>query len=182
MNYVACPRIRRLALSFFLALLSAIGHAEDPPSTSLTNAAGGEPLRVTGLPKTDEFTKLEYRYFVWNDSNGWHLRTTTQKALRKFEGTITSSHDPFGKLRPIGLESNGKHKDLWEVDEGRKTIRFTIWTAKKFDGFDFDLPNNPDATLTFDLKIDGKDRPRHVFVGRTLQTPGALPLVVPAAP
>lgn len=182
MRVLSSPGISRIVVYSCLALLGTVGHSNDPPVAAFTASAGGEPLRVTGLPKTDEFTKLEYRYFVWNDRNGWHLRTTTQKFIRKFEGSITSSHDPFGKIRPIGLESGGKHQDLWEVDEARKTIRFAIWTTKKFDGFDFDLPNNPEGTLTFELKIDGKARPKHVFVGRTLQNPAALPLVVPAAP
>ncbi|HUQ72147.1 MAG TPA: hypothetical protein VM165_21655, partial [Planctomycetaceae bacterium] len=61
-------------------------------------------------------------------------------------------------------------------------IEFRITTAGSFDGFDFTLPKNDPGTLTFTLKIGDKDRPGRVFVGREMQTPTELPLVLAAAP
>lgn len=173
-------------LSGFLVVgIAALVAAQEPAATNapkLSVAKSGEPLSAKGKPKTDSFTDKAARYFVWHDDEGWHLRSASNAGLVKFEGAIESSDGQFGKLRPIGLESKGKNPDVWQADAARKKIEFRIFTAGSFDGFDFSLPRNDSGTLTFTLKIGDKDRPARVFVGREMETPTELPLVLKSAP
>jgi hypothetical protein len=172
--------MRRFAALMVLGMVSWTVAAES--GATLTKAKNGEPLSAKGKPKTDSFTDKAARFFVWNDDDGWHLRTASHNGVAKFEGTIESSDGQFGKLRPIGLESKGKAADAWQADAARKKIEFRIHTGGSFDGFDFSLPRNDPGTLTFTLKIAEKERPGRVFVGREMQTPAELPLVLPGAP
>jgi hypothetical protein len=166
--------------SWMLVGLAAAILAADAPKVS--TAKGGKSLVATGKPKTESFTDKQARYFLWHDDEGWHIRTASNAGSVKFEGTIESSTGQFGKLRPVGLEVKGKNPDLWQVDEKRQKIEFRITTSGSFDGFDFSLPKNDSGTLTFTLKIGDKERPGRVFVGREMQTPAELPLVLAGAP
>lgn len=172
----------------FLCLLSVAAAiwADEPAATSkppAPKAKDGQPLNPRGKPNTDSFTDLNARYFVWQDAEGWHLRTASKKGnVVKFEGTIELSEGQFGKLRRIGLEGKGKYADAWQVDAERQKIEFRIFTAGSFDGFDFTVARGMNATVTYDLKIGEKVRSDRVFVGENMKRPAELPLVLAVEP
>lgn len=150
------------------------------PAAFLTAAEGkAAPLDPRGRPD-EKLIDQPQRYYVWHDSEGWHLRSAA-KGLTKFDGTVKVVGGTFRKLRPAGLESKGTGADQWKVDEKREEIRFSIQTSTSFDGFDFDLAGDA-KSLEFDLSMGGQKRPRRIFVGRKATHPAEAAFSLPADP
>jgi hypothetical protein len=151
--------------------------ADDLPPAKTTN---GEVISAKGQPadsKVEGIINHPARYYIWVDPQGWHFRCAAKEgAFTTFAGTIELSDGEFGKLRPIGLETNNtkkkkKTEDTWRVENVRKKIQFTIHTAGSFDGFDFTLAKVKEARVNFDLKISGKAQPERIIIGKDSQHP-----------
>jgi len=146
-------------------------------------------LSPTGRPVQDKVKVRTMRYFVWRDSSGWHLRTASP-AKRKFIGTIKLTDGTFGKMRPVGLEKSGKMADRWVVNKGRNEIKFEIYTAGSFDGFDFSAKGSRTAKVEFDLKFQDPTKtgtkpmaqPKKIFIGRREQHPKTGKFSFPVKP
>src|ERR1051326_7783046 len=82
-------------VAWLLALVAAMGVAVVLPASAGDAAArcdeGHWPATVQGTPSS--FARgARAGYYIWHDSHGWHLRTTTpQRSTHHFTGTIVSS-------------------------------------------------------------------------------------------
>jgi len=167
-----------------LALAEAQDKTSEKPKAKRKAAATARAKEKTtelspnGRPVQDKVKVKSMRYFVWNDSSGWHLRTAS-KAKRKFIGTIKLTEGTFGKMRAVGLENKGKMADRWVVNKERNEIQFEILTAGSFDGFDISAKGSGSAKVEFDLKFMDPTRagtkpesqPKKIFIGRIEQHP-----------
>lgn len=146
----------------------------------LSERAFSEDLNPRGKPEQDLVKVKDARYFVWQDSEGWHLRTAS-KATVKFIGSVSLTRGTFGRLRTVGLEKRGRYPDLWEVSPERDRIAFDIFTGGSFDGFDFDV-RGKGATIEYELKIskESKAMPKRIFIGRDNVHPAEAKFSFPA--
>lgn len=98
-------------------------------------------------------------YFMWQDKEGLHLRTTSE-AKHVFSGVIRTNgkfEDVFGKM--------AETDDYVHVNRGRDEISFKFTTAGGEAGFDLSL--NGGTYIKFDLSMDGEGiDPSNVFIGR----------------
>ena len=106
------------------------------------------------------------RCIIWQDENGWHLRTLTAGRVRKFEGAIQVTG---GKLLSIsgmdGLEiRERKNRDTIRWNEEHDQISFTFLSAAGEDGFDFRLTKSA-SRLRCAIKLDTFDHPEAIFIG-----------------
>ncbi|QDT56526.1 hypothetical protein Pan44_45810 [Caulifigura coniformis] len=121
-------------------------------------------IKHVGRPLGKELD-VSSRYYVWSDPDGWHIRSACKSGyFAGFQGEITAINGTFEKIRPIALEAKGAHPDSWLLNPERTTLKFTMHTGDKPDGFDFTIKGK-DASLTFDLKIGNKERPKQIFIG-----------------
>ena len=133
-------------------------------------------MRATNL------TQKAPRYYVWYDSTGWHLRTTSEKGTYgRFDGTISVTGGTIGKLRPIGLESSGTYKDTWKLSEDRTEIEFQLVSSSTFDGFDFSV-TGADAQVQYSLNISKKGYPNRIFIGKEGAHPREVKFQFPGTP
>ena len=153
----------------------------DSPKTEKKAAKG--PLDPYGRPDVPLAAKFEggsARYFLWYDSQGWHVRTTAPR-VRRFKGTISVDGGTIASAVPAGLKEKQKLKDAYRVGADRKQLNFEFVTGSAADGFDFRIEGD-EAELSFDLTIEGQSRPRAVFIGRDQGHPAKIPFTLPAKP
>lgn len=132
----------------------------------LCNIVPADEIDPNGKPPQELVKVKSARYFVWYDSNGWHLRTAS-KNYRTFDGAIKLIDGTFGKMRTVGID---KH-DKWEINADRTEMQFKLNTGGSFDGFDFDI-RGKEVKLEFDLKtLGGQSRPGAIFIGRDQKHP-----------
>lgn len=131
---------------------------------------------------SNDLTQKAPRYYVWYDSTGWHLRTTSEKGtFGRFDGTIKVTGGTIGKLRPIGLESKGTYKDTWKLSKDRTEIEFQLVSSSTFDGFDFSV-TGADAQVEYNLNISKKGYPNRIFVGKDGAHPKEVKFQFPGTP
>lgn len=137
------------------------------------------PIDPRGRPD-ERLMKQERRYYVWEDAEGWHIRSASQY-LHKFEGVIRLTGGEFRKCRPIGLESKGSGADGWLLNKERTELKFLIYTSTSFDGFDFDCGRGT-TEIEFELMVAGKNEPKRIFIGRQGMNPKSTKFKLPADP
>ena len=118
-----------------LALIVAMGAAVVVPASAAGESTarcdeGHWPATVQGRPSS--FTVGgRPGYYVWHDSRGWHLRTTTpQRSAHHFTGTIVSS----GDIEAI-RQYHDEGRDSVTVSGHRMTFSFVTYNG--VDGIDF---------------------------------------------
>jgi hypothetical protein len=154
--------------------------APAPTPTSAVTKDGAE-IDPNGRASND-LTQKAPRYYVWYDSTGWHLRTTSEKGtFGRFDGTIKVTGGTIGKMRPIGLETKGTYKDTWKLSEDRTGIEFQLVSSSTFDGFDFSV-TGADAQVEFNLNISNKGYPNRIFVGKDGAHPKEVKFPFPGTP
>jgi hypothetical protein len=141
---------------------------------------GGAALDPRGKPKGFH-TGATVRYAIWHNDNGWHLRTTTAKREHVFRGHIRVEGGTFERIYSHDLEKEGKLRDWWRVGPERHRVTFDFKTDRGLDGIDFRVSKSA-RRIHFELHIDGRPEPSHVFVGRFDQHPVAMPFDLPAHP
>ncbi len=111
-------------------------------------------------------------YFIWNDSNGWHVRWTTKGRKHVFSGTITCD-GAFLHAKAVSKD----RKDFIKKTAA-DTIRFDAVAHGGMDGVDFRLSPST-RTLTFDLTVDGhRASPQEVRIGRHKKRPASVPFTI----
>ena len=176
-------RFESLAGRFLFALLvtTTLAAAAAPPDPKPTPSGAGsqksKPLNPRGR-MDDHPTDKPARYYLWEDADGWHLRSCSRQ-VNKFDGQVRIEQGTFRKLRPIGIDPKGRGADQWVVNKERNELKFRLSTAQLFDGFDFTV-EGIDAELEFELQINGKSMPARIFVGRDGQHPPAAKFSFPA--
>lgn len=142
---------RIMVIIFVLICLS--GYALAAQSSKL----GGQPTMF----KVGENTG----YFMWQDKEGLHLRTTSE-TRHVFSGVIRTNgrfENVFGKMT--------EPDDYARVNEERDEINFKFTTAGGEAGLDLSLKGG--TYIKFDLSMDGEGAdPANIFVGRDGWHPG----------
>ncbi|HEX6984711.1 MAG TPA: hypothetical protein VF170_05010, partial [Planctomycetaceae bacterium] len=167
---------RRTLFRVLLVPLALVPSAGSPAGG---DGAGRAALDPRGRPD-ERLIDQPRRYYVWNDAEGWHLRTAA-KGNVKFEGTVRVTGGKFRKFRPVGLEAKGKLADRWTLDRNREELRFLIYTSTSFDGFDFDVDGGA-TEVRFDLSLAGAKDPKRIFVGKKAAHPADAAFGLPADP
>lgn len=116
-------------------------------------------LKLDGQP--DELVPGEsLGYFMWQDKDGLHLRTTAPGTVHTFSGVIRTN----GRFGDITGKLTGPD-DYFRINQDRSEITFTITTEKGEPGLDLSL--NGGTYVKFDLSIDGAPAdPQAIYIGR----------------
>ncbi|MBK8254061.1 MAG: hypothetical protein IPK82_15525 [Polyangiaceae bacterium] len=98
-------------------------------------------------------------FWVWRGpKDGWHVRTTTGGKQHNFMGEIAvRGSGVMTDLRANKTELNDR------VRGNPSGAAFEFKTAGFQDGIDFKV--DPGSCLEFDLKMDGKGQPNHIYIG-----------------
>jgi hypothetical protein len=147
--------IARVLLLATLAASSACHYARGIGLTSRMPA--GRPLVSPGGDA----------YWIWEDSRGWHLRTTSD-VPRRFRGVVESVDGSVTQVRPIGAARQG-------VSPGADAIAFDWESSGAEEGFDW---RTSDGCARFDIYIDEEPRPLRVFLGAGEKSPERVPFAV----
>ncbi len=118
-----------LALAMTAAVMIPASAAGEAPTATRCDE-GHWPGTVQGKPET---LKPGGRagYYVWHDSHGWHLRTTTpQRSPHPFTGTIVSS----GDIKLVH-QFRDEGRDTVTVNGDKLTFKFVTYNG--VDGVDF---------------------------------------------
>ncbi len=104
-------------------------------------------------------------FWVWKDKEGvWHLRETTSRVRRHFEGRIRA----YGGAQIVDLRGFQIGAHDWLAQEGREIV-FDLDNKQHIDGFDFRV--NGGGCLEFDLRIDHSGDGERIYVGKKEQVP-----------
>ncbi|MBP2643091.1 MAG: hypothetical protein H6Q67_978 [Firmicutes bacterium] len=141
--------MKRRMLSFLvsLMLLSITGYVFAANSLSLDGRPDGfMPGKTPG-------------YFIWQDKNGLHIRTTSSGNKHVFSGAIYTDgvfENTFGKT-----ESADDH---FVVNGDRNKINFQFTNIEGVTGMDVHLKNG--TYVTVNLSVDGNEmNPSQIFLG-----------------
>jgi len=98
-------------------------------------------------------------YFIWQDEDGLHLKTTTRGREHVFSGVIRTDG------RFVDVEKNRlENGDFYRVSNDRDTITFRFTTTGGSDGIDFRIRNG--ERINFDLFVDGHNvKPHEIYLG-----------------
>lgn len=111
-------------------------------------------------------------YYVWQDTDGMHLRTTDSSGVYKYSGVIRTR----GTFADVHLVK-GESDDHVEVVDGGKALRFQFKTAEGIDGIDFHVVGGRRLYLRLDQ--DGKlIDPANIFLGEDSAHPDHDPFVI----
>jgi hypothetical protein len=146
-------------------------------------------------------------YFVWRDGDTWHVRWTTQGAMRRFTGSVTAEGGELKSLKRIDVEEErrvvapGRPGHLWRGPHGRLHVgpghapvvaerkqdkiekdgdARIFWISRTdadLDGFDFKVDRDV-TRLRFALEVDGESRAAQVELGRANAHPERNPFGV----
>jgi hypothetical protein len=111
-------------------------------------------------------------YWIYQDAEGWHLRTTSrsQPPLAHFQGTIRITDGKFSNVQKVGMEGNDR------IESAAQNIEVDYETMGHWDGIDFGLSGT--KCLHFDLRVDAKYQPKLIFVGAKKVNPPAAKFTI----
>lgn len=127
-----------------------IGYADTIPP--------GRPPFAAGTPEG---------YWIWQDRQGWHLRTTSDTP-RHFRGVIEAIGGTPSAIHALGGAEGAVHRD-------GPNIEFEYDAAGGEQGFDW---TSSSGCNRFDIYIDGTTRPMRVFLGWVEESPSRVPFAV----
>lgn len=99
-------------------------------------------------------------FWVYQDEQGWHLRTTTdsKKVLHKFTGRIWITEGTFSSAKPSRLEQGQD-----SVKSTARAIKFSFDTIGVMDGVDWKSIDR--QCIHFELLYDGKADAKVIYLG-----------------
>lgn len=133
----------------------------NPPPAEATQdqgkgAEGKPPSLKSGNPEA---------FYIWHDTAGWHLRTTTAKKEHRFYGRVQAKDGEIKSVKSFSAEHND---DV--ILEGPE-VKFDLTTAGGEDGFDFTTPDG--VCVGFHLFIDGQPATKDkIIIGAGEVKPG----------
>ncbi len=149
---------RTIGLALALAIVQA-GCTYARGVGSPAALAPGRPEFVPGLTEG---------YWIWQDSGGWHLRTTSDLP-RRFHGELEPVGGAISSVRAVGGAPEP------QVGGGGDRIVFD-WQAEGGErGIDWIASS---GCTRFQLYIDGDPRPTRVFLGGPSDSPDVIPFAV----
>jgi hypothetical protein len=138
---------RRLCILTLLIMVCFSNYSIAAPSNKLD----GKPVAFDSGNSTG--------YFIWQDNDGLHLRSTTTQIKRVFSGTISTDgnfEDVFGRY------SGGD--DYFRINEKRDQAVFQFTTTGDTASIDLRIFNG--TNVSFNLSMDGKSiDPVNIFIG-----------------
>ena len=144
--------------------LEAIEDDSSTPAQMAPGLADGKPPRLR--------PDAALAYWIWQSPKGdWHIRSTTQKQLHRFQGRI--------RPQAGAALSNIKATRLGRGDRVRlqgEDIIFDFSTQGGEDGFDFKATDG--ACVEMNLRIDGTSHTKLVVIGKTEQAPAEAHFIV----
>jgi len=157
------------------------------PENAAAKKKVARPKRLNPVGRPDgSIIDQPARWYLWFDEreDRWCLRSTTSGKLVQFSGTITVSDGKVDSVVGVGfanLKGRKEKNNSWSLSADRRTVTVNWKTASSSDGINFKVSGER-ATLKFDLKIAGADKPESIFVGAAKGHPGANPFELPSAP
>jgi hypothetical protein len=134
--------------------------------------AGGEvgdvlPFRIVyGNPGATP--SAETACYLWSEGGRLHVRITSDGTPREVDGELRVSAG--GVLKDLGLRS-----EALRIRQPSPTLlQFDLRTSEAEQGFDVVLAGDV-ASVTIDLRIDGKSRPQALRIGGEQERPRGLP-------
>ncbi|MFX1391898.1 MAG: hypothetical protein ACFE9Z_17675, partial [Promethearchaeota archaeon] len=120
---------------------------------------------IKGRPKF-ELGELS-GYFLWKQTDGFHLRWTTKKAKAlNFQGLI----DHSSKLKVTRITNPRLNFKIYKT--GTNSFQWNSEGEKKINGIDFFTSGN----LSFELRINNKKiKPKAIFIGSSMTNPKSNP-------
>lgn len=99
-------------------------------------------------------------YFLWQDKEGFHLRTTSNGDIHNFSGTVRTD----GRFKNV-LESYKGDSDYLEVNKSQNKIKYNITASEEEEGIDFQLSYG--SYIKFSLSLDSEAiNPNEIFIGK----------------
>ena len=153
-------KLRLIAAGLAAVLLTIVAGASPAAAAAEPRCDEGHwPATVQGKPVSFEQGGAA-GYYVWHDSDGWHLRTTTPADRpHSFAGKIVSSDD-IRVVRQVRDEG----ADRLSLNGG--TITFSLVTYDGVDGIDFKVGCT--ESVSFALEANGRTAPAsNIWLGAT---------------
>lgn len=121
-------------------------------------AADSDSSRLDGKPAAFNPGHVN-GYFIWQDKDGLHLRTTTPGEKHEFTGTIHTD----GAFKNV-FESSKETNNSFSLDKDHNTIDFKFATTGGSDGIDLNVHR---ATyIKFSLSMDNVNvDPANIYIG-----------------
>ena len=144
-------------------------------------AFAGDPINPRGKPANTGAGKIEH-YAVWQDEEGWHIRTMTKEYEHHFRGVIEVRGGEFVQVKGYKLEHRGPQRDLFIEGPEHHVINFDFSTKGSVDGLDFRVKGK-EPMLSFTLTIGEKGpkfEPGRIFIGKMGAHPSSNPFEIPA--
>src|SRR5262252_2318482 len=187
--------LRHLVLAVLPAALVACGGGptlEIQPAAARTSAPSPQPAagRCDATPWTGAISP-EGRpdgldagdagaVYVWHDGDGWHIRTTDQRAVdHHYTGTVRllPAGESFVDLRPVRDE-----KDDRVFVDGDNVLHYDFHTFASIDGADFhvtcvDHGRGARERLAFHTEFDGHPVSDRVRIGDSKRSPKSAEFV-----
>ncbi len=160
--------VRNLGMALLLLYVAGTAYAD-------------QPLNPRGRPLGTGPGRIE-RYDLWQDEDGWHLRTSTKELEHHFRGSIEVRGGEFAGVKGYKLEHKGPQKDLFIEGPEHHVITFDFSTKGSIDGLDFRVKGK-EPMLSFTLTIGEKEpkfEPGRIFVGKGGAHPSTNPFEIPA--
>ncbi|SFL36022.1 hypothetical protein [Pelosinus propionicus] len=105
-------------------------------------------------------------YFLWQDRDGFHLRTSAAGTKHKFSGSIRTN----GKFGDIFAKMSGTD-DSSDMNNDRDKIDFNLTNLSGEAGIDLYVKGGTD--ITFELFMDGETvDPENIYIGSEGWHPG----------
>ena len=168
-RWTACA----LALAVFGAAVSvclADGKNKRPPMDPQGEPAGGLKKGTTEC------------YKVWHNEEGWHVRVVNGNGSKdhRYSGTITVENGVMEQVNSHLAKKNGVEKE-WKHGAKKNEVSFDFSTDKREDGINFKASKQA-STVTFSLKIDGRDVPEQICIGKSADHPDSSTFALDAHP
>ena len=121
-------------------------------------------------------------YKVWHNDDGWHIRVVNGRGSRDhhYQGTVTVENGVLENFQSHLAKKNGEEAQ-WRHGAKKNEISWDFATPEKEDGINFKTSKG-ESTVRFSFKIDGKDVPDQVFVGKRGDNPDSSTFTLVAHP
>jgi len=152
-----------IGLAVLVVPITALSVSSAGASTAAACDEGHWPATVQGQPERLHAGSTD-GYYVWHDSYGWHLRTTTpQRTAHVFAGRIVSS-DNIRSVTMVRDENDDR------VSLSGHVLSFRFVTYAGIDGVNFRVGCT--NSVTFELKQGSNWVPAYrIFLGRYGRAP-----------
>ncbi len=124
-------------------------------------------MQPTYIPGTD------LGYYIWKDSNGWHLRMSGggYGSPKTFQGHFYTDEQI---VNPVGVNLESGDTITTEIHR----VTFQFYVDGEEDGIDFTINGTGTSPLKFVLTLDGYYQQNYIYVGQYKQNLESYPLLL----